>query len=450
MLNNTTGIYHNGDRVDIQTDPDHPITTRWIPGTIQSFKDYTVRSLDNRTEHRKTQNNVRRPGEEPVNELYHINEQVEMRRTRAFVFTSWVPGAIVKLNYNVLTDTGEVVERSTAAIRPSRQEYNRQQQRIIEERQREDELIREEVMARNREEGLRRREQNERNRQNLLRGNNIGPDGLAFEIHNAFDKFKINEFMRIINKANGTNNSFKNREKPLQPLIDNVNANTNLSPEKKTELTQKIARIFNTLRQYESLPEKLSNITACIQYVLMQPQDFIDIYIDTFITDCLKAYSSGDTTSCVKGMYERIYFAFRDTVSTICLDQIQGTGTASLCKPEYIEIFDCFYENIPTELLNEYSKNWFQERSEAAESMSPENRIKDFVSFVREKINNPSKFSKGEASIRRYAATNINVLFGGRQRRSNGKSRRPNKKTIKKRKNCRSKRSVIKTIKKHR
>jgi len=112
-------------------------------------------------------------------------------------------------------------------------------------------------------------------------------------------------------------------------------------------------------------------------------------------------------------------------VSTICLDQIQGTGTAPLCKPEYIKIFDCFYENIPTELLNEYSQQWFQERSESAESMSPENRIEDFVSFVREKINNPSKFSKGEASIRRYADQNINVLFGGRQRR---------RKTIKKRK----------------
>ena len=77
--------------------------------------------------------------------------------------------------------------------------------------------------------------------------------------------------------------------------------------------------------------------------------------------------------------------------------------------------------------------------------MSPENRIEDFVSFVREKINNPSKFSKGEASIRRYADQNINVLFGGRQRRSNGKSRKRSsrqrrsnsrklKKTVKKRK----------------
>jgi hypothetical protein len=337
----------------------------------------------------------------------------------------------------VLTVTGEVVERSNQAIRPSRQEHYREQNRIVEERRLEE-------VTRNHEAILRRIRENERNRhehnlQNLLGRHLNQTTGVAFEIHNAFDDFNINEFIRIINNANKTNNNFKNRNAPLQPLIDNVNANTNLSPEKKAELSEKIERIFNTLRQYESLPEKLSNITACIQYVLMQPQEFIDIYIDTFITDCLKAYATGNAQSCVKGMYERVYFAFRDTVSTICLDQIQGTGAAQLCKPEYIEIFDCFYENIPTELLNEYSKNWYEERIEAAESMSSENRIEDFVSFVREKINNPSKFSKGEASVRRYAATNINVLFGGRRRRSNGKSRKRSsrqrrRKTMKKRK----------------
>jgi len=258
-----------------------------------------------------------------------------------------------------------------------------------------------------------------------------GPGGVAFEIHNAFDNFKIDEFMGIINTSIGRSTNFKNREAPLQPLIDNIRDNASLSAGKKRELTQKITRIFDTLKQYSNYREKLGNITACIQYVLMQPQDFIDTYINTFITDCLKAYSSGNTQSCIKGMYERIYFAFRDTVSTICLDKIQGTGAAPNCKPEYIQIFDCFYENIPTELLNEYSQQWFQERGEAAESISPENRIEDFVSFIREKINNPSKFSKGEASIRRYADQNINVLFGGRRR---SRSKRSIKKTMKKRK----------------
>ena len=77
-----------------------------------------------------------------------------------------------------------------------------------------------------------------------------------------------------------------------------------------------------------------------IQYILMQPQEVIDIYIDTFIMDCLRAYSTGRGESCIKGQYERIFMSYRDTMSTVCLDQIQGTGAAPLCKPEYIKIFD--------------------------------------------------------------------------------------------------------------
>jgi hypothetical protein len=175
----------------------------------------------------------------------------------------------------------------------------------------------------------------------------------------------------------------------------------------------------------------------------MQPQDFIDIYINTFITDCLKAYSSGRGDSCIKGMYERIYFAFRDTVSTICLDQIQGTGAAPNCKPEYIQIFDCFYENIPTEMLNEYLKEWFQERSEVAENMTERQRIDNFVGFVREKINNLAKFTKAEASIRRYAEQNLNVLFGGKR------SSRKLRKTVKRRKNKTMKKRGNKKTRKH-
>ena len=261
-----------------------------------------------------------------------------------------------------------------------------------------------------------------------------GPGGIAFEIHNAFDNFKIDEFMEIILMSIGRNSNFRNKTTPLKPLIDNVKANANLSASKKLDLTQKIERIFEKLRQYSNYREKLGNITACIQYVLMQPQDFIDTYIDTFITDCLKAYSSGLTESCVKGMYERIYFAFRDTVSTICLDQIQGTSAAAspLCKPEYIKIFDCFYENIPTDMLNEYSREWYSERGdEELGKLTPEARIEDFVRFVRSRMNDPVRFNKAKASIRRYANKEINTLFGGK--RLSSRSKRSVRKTMKKR-----------------
>jgi hypothetical protein len=261
-------------------------------------------------------------------------------------------------------------------------------------------------------------------------------------VHNAFDEFKAkkwNKFMEIINRTTGTNTNFRNMRAPLQPLIDYVNSNTSYTPEKKADIIEKINRIFTQIQGYSNYNQNIDNITNCIQYVLMQSPDFIDAYINTFVVDCFKAYTTGDPESCVKGMYERIYLAFRDTVSTLCLDQIQGISAASLCKPDYIEIYDCFYETIPQSLLNDFSKEWYEERGgdEALGSLSPEARIEDFVGFVRMRMNDAARFAKAEASIRRYANKEINVLFGGRR---SGRQKR--RKTIKKRKN--------KTIKKRR
>ena len=268
--------------------------------------------------------------------------------------------------------------------------------------------------------------------------------GVAFEVHNAFDDFKtkkFNTFMEIINRTTGTNTNFRNRNAPLQPLIDYVNTNTSYTPEKKADIIQKINRIFTEIQGYSKYNENIDNITDCIQYVLMQSPDFIDAYINTFVVDCFKAYDRGSQESCVKGMYERVYLAFRDTVSTLCLDQIQGVKTSSLCKPDYIEIFDCFYETVPQELLNDFSREWYTERGdEELGKLTPEARIEDFIGFVKGRMNDDARFSKAEASIRRYANKEINVLFGGKRRSKTIKKRqakRVRKNKITKRKSLR-------------
>jgi hypothetical protein len=286
------------------------------------------------------------------------------------------------------------------------------------------------------------------------------PAGVAFEVHTEFDNFKaknFDKFMEIINRTTGTNTNFRNRDAPLQPLIDYVNASESfnenkesLTPQEKTEMIrkkadiiEKINRIFTQIQGYSKYNANVDNITNCIQYVLMQPPDFIDAYINTFVVDCFKAYTRGSPESCVKGMYERIYLSFRDTVSTLCLDQIQGISAASpLCKPDYIEIYDCFYDTMPQELLNDYLKEWYTERGdEELGKLSEEARIEDFVSFVRGRMNDATRFAKAEASIRRYANKEINILFGGkrlsgRQKRNNTKKRQAKRvrKTVKRRK----------------
>lgn len=99
---------------------------------------------------------------------------------------------------------------------------------------------------------------------------------------------------------------------------------------------------------------------------------------------------------------------------------------------------------ISTEDLNNYSREWYQANGEAAENFSPENRIEDFVGFIRERMNMDNLDAQTEQMIRQYAEQNINVLFGGRKRsnskkRGNSKKRKTNKRRNSKKMNKRRK-----------
>jgi hypothetical protein len=67
--------------------------------------------------------------------------------------------------------------------------------------------------------------------------------------------------------------------------------------------------------------------------------------------------------------------------------------------------------------------------------------MENFVRFVRIRMNDSERFAKTEASIRRYANKEINILFGGkrlsgRQKRSNTRKRQSKRvrKIVKRRK----------------
>lgn len=409
-----TEHYEPGDRVTALVEDE------WRPGIIDYIESYTVRNNET-GRHRDISPDVIRGNDGAI----RIGDQIEFRQSLSN--NSWAPGTIVGINYwiNMTDFIGGFYEVSHIDIRRRVEEPEPELEPELEP-----------------EPGPQ-------------------PIGSAYEVHNEFDTFKANKwdtFMKIINRTTGTNTNFKNRNAPFQPLIDYVNTSESfnenkesLTPEEKAELIrkkadiiQKINRIFTRIQEYSRYNQNIDNIIDCIQYVLMQPPDFIDAYINTFVVDCFKAYTTGDSESCIKGIYERVYLAFRDTVSTLCLDKIQGTGPAPLCKPDYIEIYDCFYDTIPQSVLNDYLKDWYENGGhERLGNLSEEDRIEDFVEFVRITMNNPARFAKAEGSIRRYANKEINVLFGGRlssrklrktvKRRQNSRSR--NKKTVKKRKN---------------
>ena len=421
-------IYNPGQQVEMN------VNGQWRPAQIQNLESYTVRNFFTRENTNRPPNQVFPEGGNPNSN----GENTNLIPGRSVLFQgpdpeTRVPGTIVSKNYIVQIDgrTETVphgrLKRATAA-----------QPQATAQPQEAERLANEEFYRQMREMREQAANQNVPPRAAAL------PAGPAFEVHTAFNEFKANKwdkFMEIINRTTGTNTNFRNRNAPLQPLIDYVNTSESFTPEKKADIIQKINRIFTKIQEYSNYNQNIDNITNCIQYVLMQSPDFIDPYINTFVVDCFKAYNRGNEESCVLGMYERIYLAFRDTASTLCLDQIQGVSAASsLCKPEYIEIYDCFYETLPQELLNDFSSEWYKERGgfDALEKLTPEARIEDFVEFVRRRMNDAVRFYKAEASIRKYANKFINTAFGGRRSSRNKRSVR---KTIKKRSNSKKRKT---------
>ena len=88
---------------------------------------------------------------------------------------------------------------------------------------------------------------------------------------------------------------------------------------------------------------------------------------------------------------------------------------------------------ISTEDLNNYAREWYEQRANEAENFSPLNRIEDFVGFIRERMNMDNLDAQTEQMIRQYAEQNINVLFddqnmppqtGGKSRQRRSKKRR--------------------------
>jgi hypothetical protein len=99
---------------------------------------------------------------------------------------------------------------------------------------------------------------------------------------------------------------------------------------------------------------------------------------------------------------------------------------------------------ITTEDLNDYSREWYEQRADEAENFSPLNRIEDFMNYVRERMNMDNLDAQTEQMIRQYAEQNINILFddenmptqrGGRKRQMRSKNRKTNKRKTNKRRN---------------
>jgi hypothetical protein len=235
------------------------------------------------------------------------------------------------------------------------------------------------------------------------------PQGLAYEVHNAFADLDLPKFMTIIRRENNGDSNFKDNNNILEPIVSYINGpDTSLSSEQKTRYTtnfRKMRGIIQNVNEYiRSHPELKANTLEVIQFVLSQEPNYKDLYIETFENECMGGYSSGDRQSCTKGMFERIYMANKGTIEGLCFEELQrgntnsaasasaaATAAPNACNPVYLELYKAFTPGADID-INDIFQKWYNQFSYDAipegenplTNLSVDARKRHFRNFVRQ------------------------------------------------------------------
>ena len=160
----------------------------------------------------------------------------------------------------------------------------------------------------------------------------IQPQGIAYEIHNEFDKFqdRIKFLYDVIDPTRRYRQSFPKMKDITDILTTYINSDKyDASSENKINQTAKL-NMFMEKRMYDLPSDEnhivLTTISPIIRYVMKQPKEFINYYIQTLIHDSFHAYADivppdanfGDTIGCAKGIFERFILLLGDTAYAMC------------------------------------------------------------------------------------------------------------------------------------
>jgi len=479
-------VYQVGDQVEIDEYARVPgnFQPRWIQVEINNIT-YDIRNNNTGREVlRKTRNQIRRPGQVVGDNdaVYQNGEQVE-----ALISRNWVPATIISRRYHFSDGYGDyrdnILMRRPGEDGPA--QANPLDRQLTEAERAEfmatfnimPQAVRpqllaslevgtvraardaiEAVLARN---GPRRAPQPEPQL----------PQGLAFEVHNAFADLDLPKFMTVVRRENNSASNFKDPSNVLEPIVSYINGpDTSLSPEQKTRYTRNIrGSIRQNVNEYiRDHPELKDNTLEVIQFVLSQEPNYKDLYIETFENECMGGYSSGNRQSCTKGMFERIYMANKGTIEGLCFEELQGTSavaTASAtaasrpnaCKPVYLELYSAFtpgadidVNDIFQKWYNQFSYDAIPEETNPLRNLSVNARKQHFRDFVRQdqiitpRIWNNSEFQrKLEQSIQAnniiFETLSLDAGLGKRRRK------RIKRRTVKHKKN--QKKATMKRLK---
>lgn len=270
-------------------------------------------------------------------------------------------------------------------------------------------------------------------------------EGVAYEIHNVFNKIDIDKYHEIIKSSAAVirkggprgNWDLKVITAVLETIIDQD------FPENKTEQTRaktKLHAILNRLKNSSELKQDsvMKLVSDTMQFVFNQrSKDFKVLYVSAFIQDCYHAYSDPGTglpfetekgMSCVKGIVERVIWIIGDTVQAICSDKKK-------CTTKFKELLDVFGKNKLD--INDLTQQWstevlatdeFQDKTK----ITKEQVRKSFIDFMKKKYSAVGLWIPTTIELVEKRANELDYvfndrMFGGRNRRRTKRAKKTRK-----------------------
>ena len=281
----------------------------------------------------------------------------------------------------------------------------------------------------------------------------IPPQGVAFEIHNAFNQhyaLNKNKYFEIIGKPPDsiyTSINIINYIKPkLIELIKKVYPTTEV-----VSKTDEMNQILNTINIARELSEKRDTkllLGKTVDFLVTQSNEFVHFYLEALKYDCLNAYSTGtNRSSCVKGMIERFYLTMGDTAYALCPEP------DTCANPTYNELVSLFNKRVDkNELTQEWNQTFLEDpiKREELLKLNKEERKDHYRQFMIQKYTEAGQIPNEQASqmvLRDIIEPEVIALdyvfdglqFGGKKSRKSRKSRKLVRKKSTRKKSTRKK-----------
>jgi hypothetical protein len=209
------------------------------------------------------------------------------------------------------------------------------------------------------------------------------------------------------------------------PLINRLFSNSQQSVDQLNAVLQKV-----NSAQYSREPKNINIIGKTVDFVLKQPDEFIEFYINAFIQDCYSAYQNGEM-SCVAGIVERFYMIIGDAAYAMCPDE-------NCDNPTYTELLTLFGKKIDkNELTQEWADKYLE--SDELKNMSKSERKQHYINFMKSKYQELGMLDETTKNLINREADNLDYVFeslqfgGKRRNKQTRKNRNRSKKLTKKR-----------------